>query len=140
MGTLFALAKALFRNLNWCSLTGALVGAIAGFFFSLFQLQNPSLILIPSEILIIGILLGFVGWLFVLLVVGMWLHYGVRSISLQAFLNSMLTAIFTVYINNLIQIPAVAVIVGMIVGIIIGYLLCLLCRRYEHNRRGVSHG
>jgi len=136
MGALFAFAKALFGKLPWCSLAGGLAGVITGFVFSLFQVQNPTIVLTLQEVLLIAVVLGLVAWLFLLLVIGVWLKYGVGAIALQTFVTALLTAIATVYLNNIIKLPYLAVILGWLVGILIGYLLCLFCRRYSSGLRG----
>ena len=140
MGTFVALAKAMFGKLSLCALVGGLVGAITGFFFSLFQLQNPGLVLTVLQVLAMGIELGLLGWLFVLLVVGVWLHYGAGSIAFQALVNALLTSILVVFFNNLLQLPAVAVPIGMLIGILVGYLLCILCGRYDQENLRKHHG
>jgi acid phosphatase family membrane protein YuiD len=136
MGALFAFAKALFGKLPWCSLAGGIAGIITGFIFSLFQVQNPTLVLTLQELLLIAVVLGLVAWLFLLLVIGVWLKYGVGAIALQTFVTALLAAIATVYLNNIIKLPYLAVILGWLVGILIGYLLCLFCRRYSPDLRG----
>jgi hypothetical protein len=136
MGALFAFAKALFGKLPWCSLAGGLAGVITGFIFSLFQVQNPTIVLTLQEVLLIAVVLALVAWLFLLLVIGIWLKYGVGPIALQTFVTALLTAIATVYLNNIIKLPYLAVILGWLIGILIGYLLCLFCRRYSPGLRG----
>ena len=136
MGALFAFAKALFGKLPWCSLAGGVAGIITGFVFSLFQVQNPTIVLTIQQILQIAAILGLISWLFLLLVIGVWLKYGIPSIALQTFVTAFLTAFFTVYLSNVINLPYLTVILGWLVGILIGYLLCLFCRRYFPGLRG----
>src|SRR6266436_903657 len=121
MKALFALAKAIFGKLPICSLVGAIIGSIAGFFFGMLQSQLTLPVLPMIDVLRIGLLLALLGWLIALLVVGVWLHYGVAAIALQAFINAILTAILTVYANNLIQQPIIATFIGLVIGILIGY-------------------
>ncbi len=129
MKALFALAKAIFGKLPICSLVGAIIGSIAGFFFGMLQSQLTLPVLPMIDVLRIGLLLALLGWLIALLVVGVWLHYGVAAIALQAFINAILTAILTVYANNLIQQPIIATFIGLVIGILIGYILCWYCRK-----------
>jgi len=136
MGALFALAKALFGKLPWCSLAGGLAGILTGFIFSLFQVQNPTIAPTMQEILLIALVLGLIAWLFLLLAIGVWLKYGISSIALQTFVTAILTAIATVYFSYLVNLPYLTVILGWIVGIFIGYLLCLFCRIYVPGLRG----
>src|SRR5947208_11702479 len=118
MGALFAFAKALFGRLPWCSLAGGLAGVITGFIFSLFQVQNPTIVLTVQEVLLVAVVLGLVAWLFVLLVIGVWLKYGAGTIALQTFVTALLTALATVYLNNIIKLPYLAVILGWLAGIL----------------------
>ena len=84
----------------------------------------------------VAVVLGLIAWLFLLLVIGVWLKYGIGSIALQTFVTAFLTAFFTVYLSNIINLPYLTVILGWLVGILIGYLLCLFCRRYFPGLRG----
>ncbi len=136
MGALVAFAKALFGKLPWCSLAGGLAGVISGFVFSLFQVQNPTILLTIQQIFQIAVVLGLIAWLCLLLVIGIWLKYGIGSIALQTFVTSFLTAFFTVYLSDIVNLPYLTVILGWVVGILIGYLLCMFCRRYFPSRRG----
>ncbi|PYS99107.1 MAG: hypothetical protein DMF63_13640 [Acidobacteria bacterium] len=136
MGALLAFAKLFFGKLPWCSLAGGLAGVVTGFVFSLFQIQNPTIILTMPQIVQIAAVLGLVSWLFLLLVIGVWLKYGIKSIALQTFVTAFLTAFFTVYLSNLLNLPYLTVILGLLAGILIGYILCLFCRRYFPGLRG----
>ncbi|HEY6045033.1 MAG TPA: hypothetical protein VIU65_00435 [Pyrinomonadaceae bacterium] len=129
MKVFFALAKAIFGKLPICALVGAIIGAIAGFFFGMLQLELALPVLPIIDVLKIGLLLALLGWLVVLLVVGVWLHYGVSAIALQAMINAILTAVLTVYANNIIHQPIFATLIGLLIGILVGFILCWYCRR-----------
>jgi len=131
MKALFALAKAIFGKLPICSLVGAIIGSIAGFFFGMLQSQLVLPVLPMIDVLRMGLLLALVGWLIVLLIVGVWLRYGVKAIALQALINAILTAVLTVFANNLIQKPIFATLIGLLIGILVGYILCWYCRRRD---------
>jgi hypothetical protein len=131
MKALHALTKTLFGNLSFCAHIGAIIGAIAGFFFGMLQLLHPGLTLTWSDTFKIGLLLAVVGWLVVLIIVGIWLHYGVRSIAIQALINAIITSVLTVYVNNVIQLPLLSVLIGLMVGILVGSVFCRLCEYYE---------
>lgn len=129
MKILFAIAKAIFGKLHFCALVGGIVGSIAGFLFGMLQSQHTALILSMPDVFRVGLLLALVGWIVVLIVVGVWLRYGVAAIALPALVNAVLTAVLTVYFNNLIQQPVLATLIGLLVGILIGTILCWYCRR-----------
>jgi|SRR5215831_15014230 len=129
MKALIALAKAVFGKLPICSLVGAIIGSIAGFLFGMLQSQAGLPIFPMIDVLRIGLLLAILGWLIVLVVVGIWLRYGAPAIALQALVNGILTAVLTVYANNLIRQPVWATIIGLVIGILVGLILCWYCRR-----------
>ena len=129
MGALVALARVLFGRLSFCALNGGLVGAIAGLLFGLLQGEFPNQPLAIGELLPIALLLGLVGWVVVLVVVGMWIHYGAAAVAWPALLNALLTALLTVWLNNLLLRPELASLIGLLVGILVGTILCRLCAR-----------
>jgi hypothetical protein len=91
------------------------------------ELSQPTLS--GVEALRIGLLLGFVGWAIVLLVIGLWLHYGVRDIALFALGSSVLAAVLSTYACLALDTPVLFPVVGLIIGLLIGSLLCWFCSR-----------
>jgi hypothetical protein len=138
ISAIFALAKAIFGRLSLCSLIGAIVGGISGFLFGLLIGQFGTLVLTGNEILRIGLILAVVGWLAVLLIVGVWLRYRISAIFLISLINAVLTAVLTVYFNYLIQQPILATLIGLLIGILVGVILCWFCRRRDNRR--LAHG
>jgi hypothetical protein len=137
---LFALlGKALFGRLPFCSLPGAAVGAFAGFVFGIVMIQAPTLKFTNVQLALIGTILGFVGFLCILVLLGLWLHYGISSIAFPALVNAILTGIAAVIVANAIHNSALSALMGFIVGILVGALLCASCR-WARWEVGGSHG
>jgi hypothetical protein len=80
MNIITTLGRIIFGRLPFCSLPGAIVGAISGLVFGLTLTGNTTISLQWSDILLAGMLLGVPGFLFVLLLFGLWLRYGVGAI------------------------------------------------------------
>lgn len=131
---LVALGRLLFGKLSLCALAGALVGAGAGGVLGLYLVGVPSPALSAGQILQLGALLGLLGWLVVLLIIGLWLRYGARRIALPSFVTAMFTAVLTVYFNLLVGQPVLATLVGLVVGILVGTVLCWLWCRFSDDR------
>jgi len=142
MNALFAFGRTLFGRLNLCALSGALSGAATGFFFGLlqFHLEAEGLPLSGSEIVVVALLLGLLGWVTVLVVVGVWLRYKMQAIALPALINAVLTSVLTVYVSNVIQLPALASLVGLLIGILVGAIFCWLCAVLEIRWWRGRHG
>ena len=128
MSAIISLAGALFGRLSFCALNGAIVGAIAGFLIGLLQGEHAQP-LAAAEVLGVGVTLGLLGWAFILIVVGMWLHYGSSAVAWPALINALLTAVLTVWVNNLVDLQTIATLIGILIGILVGTVLCRLCRR-----------
>jgi ABC-type antimicrobial peptide transport system permease subunit len=75
-----------------------------------------------------SLLLALVGWVTVLVMFGLWLHYGIVQIALPAAVNAVLTSFLTMWLNLLIQLPWLATLIGLLVGILVGLILCQFCR------------
>jgi hypothetical protein len=133
MGAMVKLAGLLFGKLTFCALNGALVGVLAGFLFGAHLLEHPTHILTPAEILQIAVILTLICWFVVLVIVGLWLHYGARAIAAALLLNALLTVVLTVWLNNMIRIPEIAGLIGLLVGILVGTVLCRFCRRFPER-------
>lgn len=139
---LIALATIVFGRFSFCAKSGAIVGVIAGFLFGLLQLAleeealssgNPVHALTGQELVLIGLALGLLGWIALLMMVGVWLRYGAAAIAWPAFVNSLITALLTVLVNDRLNLPSVAGLIGLAVGLIVGTLLCLLCDRWRRS-------
>jgi len=109
-------------------LPGALVGSFAGFIMTLFQLENPTMVLSASQLLIIALLIAGTGLLLVLLLYGGLLKYGVAAIFPAAAANAIITSILVVFITWWMQSPTSASVIGLLIGVFVGAILCWLCR------------
>lgn len=138
MAAFVKLAALLFGRLSFCALMGALIGALAGFLFSALMEEHPGYVFTTTELLQIALPLIVVCWLVVLLIVGVWLHYGVAAIAWPLLLNAFLTVLLTLWANNLIQMPVLAGLIGLLIGILVGSILCRFCGRLPGGT--VTHG
>jgi len=138
MAAFVKLAALLFGRLSFCALMGALIGALAGFLFSALMEEHPGYVFTTTELLQIALPLVVVCWLVVLLIVGVWLHYGVAAIAWPLLLNAFLTVLLTLWANNLIQMPVLAGLIGLLIGILVGSILCRFCGRLPDGK--VTHG
>lgn len=111
---------------NLCAASGAIAGGLVGLLVGLFQLQPPGVI--PSaDVVRVALILGIFAWLVVLLIVGLWLHYGVGPIALQSLVTTLLTSLLTVYLANKVHLPPLSVWIGILIGTLVGWLLCRFC-------------
>jgi len=92
-----------------------------------------------QEVVSTGVILALFGWLVVLLVAGVWLSYGVQSVALPALVNAIFTGVLVVYVNNVIQVPALAALIGLLIGVLVGTALCWLCDRIAIRTRGLRN-
>lgn len=124
-----------------CAVGGAMAGGITGLLFGLIQLGDPATAAPLSVAIPTGILLGLLGWFVILLVIGLWLHYGARSIALQSLVTSLITAVLTTIISNQLGQPILDAWIGLLVGTIVGAALCALCgMRQAPMTGGDDHG
>jgi len=140
LGAFIAFATVLFGRFSFCAKVGAIVGIIAGSFFALLQGMTPGVSYPPPELLLIGAALALLGWLFVLLAVGVWLRYGAAAIAAPALLNALVTAILTVFVGNFVQQPALDWLIGLLIGLVVGALLCRWCGRWPGFHKATHHG
>lgn len=119
---------AIWRH-NLCAVTGAIAGGLTGMVFGLLLISNAGAPIAASELLAIALLLAFVAWLMVLLVVGVWLHYGLTAVAAPALVTTVITALITVAIAYAVKFPYLATLIGLAVGTLVGALLCRLCYR-----------
>lgn len=133
MKTLFKILGTLFSKLPFCSLVGVIVGSFSGFVMTIFELENPMILLTPQQLVVIGLLLGTTGFLLVLYFVGLLLHYGVSAIFWPALANALVTAIATVFMTHWLMQPAISGLIGLFIGALIGAILCRFCRLTERS-------
>jgi hypothetical protein len=113
-----------------CAVSGAIAGGLAGTVMGLAQAESPHQNLTVPEAWEIALVLGAAGWLVLLILVGLWFHYGLAKIALPALVNAMLTSIVTVFVCRALHIAYLDTLLGVLIGTLIGYLLCRLCGRY----------
>jgi hypothetical protein len=123
------LGAALFGGLSLCSLTGGLMGIAIGFFFGLLQWEIGVVAIPLPQLLQVALALAVFGALIGVMVVGVWMRYGVSAVLAQILANALFTALLTVFVANLLVLPWVAWLVGLLAGVLVGWLLCLLCGR-----------
>lgn len=140
LGAFIAFATVLFGRFSFCAKLGAMFGIIAGSLFAFLQGLTPGVSYPPAELLLIGVVLALLGWLFVLLAVGVWLRYGAAAIAAPALLNALITAILTVFVSNAVQQPALNWIIGLLIGLLIGALFCRFCERWPGFLKATHNG
>ena len=123
-----------------CAVTGAIAGGSAGLVLGLVQTQTPMIVLLPSQVVQVGLLLGVVAWFGLLMVVGVWLHYGIATIALPALVTSVLSSLLTIFVANQVLIPLLAVWIGLVVGTLVGLMLCRLCTSFQERMGGIEYG
>ena len=132
------LGRAIFAKLPFCARPGAVVGALTGFICTL-ALLGEMLPTGKKNLFIMGILCGVLGFVFVLMIYGIWLRYGVATIFWPALLNSLITSLLTVWVNNLLKVASMAGWVGLLIGLLIGWILCRWCGELLKGGEG-RHG
>lgn len=127
MGIFVLIGQWLFARLPFCSLVGALVGVTAGSFLGLTldAIHPPGLT--PTAIILAGLLLAVLGWIVVVVLLGIWMRYGAAQIAAAAAVNALITAILTVLINNIVRQAVLAPALGILTGILVGAILCRFC-------------
>jgi uncharacterized membrane protein len=136
MNALVALISALPRflaRLGVCPVVGGAAGAIAGGLTGLVQVEHAG-DFSTRDILVLGLLAGAFVWLLALLVIGLWHRYGVRAIFLPALVTSLLSALLAVWVNDLVDRPGFAGLIGLVLGLLVGLLLCWLCGALVRER------
>jgi xanthosine utilization system XapX-like protein len=111
-----------------CALAGVVAGIVVGFLFEMLQFAQPARFAI-ADLLRIGLLLGLVGWITVLLFLGLIAGQGDWAMVLPSLLTSVVTGLLTVAIDNALWQPVTSVFVGIIVGFLVGRMLCWACRQ-----------
>jgi hypothetical protein len=120
-----------------CAASGALAGGFAGAVLGLLQTPPNAIVLSAAQALRVGLVLGLVGWLLILLVIGVWFHYGVGTIAGPALVNAILSALLTVLLCEALHVPILDALIGLLAGTLVGWILCLLCGRFE-NVKGAT--
>src|SRR5438067_216631 len=134
------LGQLLFGKLPFCSLVGGMIGVVVGTLMGLSEAVLGQVMPPMTSILTNSLLLALVGWITVVVVFGLWLHYGLIQIALPAVVNAVLTSFLTVWLNLLIQLPWLAALVGLLVGILVGLILCRFCRPISKATGGLANG
>lgn len=114
-----------------CAVAGAMAGSLAGMVMGLLQSEMPPGVMSAADAWKASFALSVTGWVVILIVLGLWLHYGVSQIAWPALANSLLSATFTVFVCRALHIAFLDTILGLLIGTLIGYLLCLLCGRFS---------
>jgi len=129
MNTNATLNNQLTWQFPFCSRVGGIAGAIVGLFFGLVQLHlDPAIVFTVGELIGIGVLLGLVGWICVLVIVGIWLHYSVRAVALLGLIISLVSGIVIVVTLNMIGFAPLGMLFGLFIGMLLGALICwILC-------------
>jgi uncharacterized membrane protein YeaQ/YmgE (transglycosylase-associated protein family) len=113
-----------------CAAAGAMVGGFAGVVMGLLLSPPHAFTLTASETWKAGLLLGLVGWVILLIVFGLWLHYGMSQIAGPSLLNALLSAVLTVWVCRALHVPILDTLIGLLVGTLVGWILCQLCGRF----------
>ena len=113
-----------------CAASGAICGGLAGTVMGVYQGPPGAAVMTAAQALQVGLVLGFLGWIVLLLVIGAWLHYGASAIALPALVNALLSSVLTVFVCNALNMPFLDVLLGLVIGTLVGWLLCLLCGRW----------
>jgi hypothetical protein len=146
MNVLFGLLAPLHRRMTFCGQVGAIAGALVGMFFGLAQAEHGDDTVSFGRLVASAAIAAGIGWAAVLLVVGVWLRYGARTIALPSLVTVAVTSFLTVLFNDLADEPILASLIGIATGLLVGAVLCLLClplndlwgclRRVRGHQRG----
>jgi hypothetical protein len=123
-----------------CAASGAIAGGTAGLLFGL-AYRLSTVPISTADGVQAGVVLGLFGWVVLLLLIGVWLHYGVRAIALPALVTSLLSAVLTVLISmRYPPSPLADLWIGLLVGTLVGAALCALCGMSQTPKRGDDRG
>jgi hypothetical protein len=134
-----AFGGAVFGPLRFCAKIGAMIGLIVGTMMSLLLAFQPGVTFPASTLWAICALTGVVALVAVLLIVGVWLHYGAGAIFAPVLVNAAFTTILTVWITYKLQKPYLSALVGLVIGVVVGTLLCRACD-LPTKRGQTTHG
>jgi hypothetical protein len=140
MKLLVLLGQLLFGKLPFCSVVGGVIGVLVGTFMGLSEAAlSPGMPPLAS-IISNSLLLALLGWIFVVALFGVWLHYGVAQIAPPAAVNAILTSFLTVWLNLMLRMPVLATPVGLLAGILVGLILCRFCRPISKATGRLTNG
>lgn len=128
MQALSKLGQLIFGKLPFCSLIGAMIGIVAGTLIGISQPGLGAVMPALGAVFINSLLLALIGWTTVVIVFGIWLHYGLATIAPPALVNAIITAFLTTWLDLKLHQPALSPLLGMLVGILVGLILCQFCR------------
>lgn len=117
-----------------CAVTGAIVGAFSGMMMGLLQSPRQPPVLTMGDVVKTGLILGVAGWIGMLVVLAAWLHYRLSQIAGPALVNSLLSAILTVFVCNIVRFSVIDSILGVFIGTLVGWLLCRVCGKFLARR------
>ncbi len=140
MQAFFLLGHFLFGKLPFCSIVGGMIGVVAGTLIGLSQASLGPAMPPLAAIFTNSLLLALIGWIVVVVVFGLWLHYGVGAIALPAALNALITAFLTTWLDLKIHQPILSPLLGLLVGILVGLVLCRFCRPISKAAGRLANG
>lgn len=121
----FLLLNVLTKRLAICTLTGFLVGGLAGLMLLLLYInENGVLLLTAEEVLKISLMLAIFCWLVIVFFYCLIARYTFSSVAVPALINSFITVLLTTFSVNKFQFYLIAWFVGMLIGLMVGALLC----------------
>jgi hypothetical protein len=140
MKALILLGQLLFGKLPFCSVVGGLIGVIVGTLMGLSEHVLAPTVPPVAVIFTNSLLPALAAWIVVMIVVGVWLHYGLAQIAVPAAVNAVITSFLTVWLNLIIQLPWLATLLGLLIGILVGLILCQFCRPVSKAAGRLSNG
>lgn len=114
-----------FRRISFCAKVGALAGSFSAGLFTAIQFASTGFTF--QEALITGAILALGAWLFVLLIVGVLLRYGITQIALITLIICLLTSVGIAILLHSYPLPRQSLVVGFVLGLIIGEIICRIC-------------
>lgn len=123
----------LLARIGVCGNAGMIVGIVTGFALTLLDLIEEGLELTAQDALLLWLITAGFGWLMLLFVFVVLVHWTLDSVVLPTVVNSLLVTGLTVLICWVAELFPIAWLVGVLVGLLIGFLLCSL---YRFARRG----
>ena len=133
---LVALARLLFGKLPICALVGGMVGALGGALLGMYMVDADPAVWSHAARMLAALMLAAVGAAFaIFLLVGA--ERGQYTTIPAIIVNAVLTSLANVYLNILVDVAAVAILVGWIAGVVVGWVLCWMwCRTVATPSRG----
>jgi hypothetical protein len=120
-----------------CAVSGAIAGAIVGYFFGLpYALAGSPHVPAVSWLWWVALGLSVFAWLVLLVIVGIFGNYGVVRIAVWALGTSLVTGILTVWAIYVLHIGFFGALLGWLIGFFVGKSFCAMCAAYQN--RGTS--